>query len=972
MRINRFVGKCVSAATAAAMLASGLVIMPGNNDAEILDSYAASDVVVDTTTTYQTIRGFGGIDHPEWTGSALSASQRQTAYGNGENELGLTVLRVFVNPDKNQWNKAVGTAKFVSDLGYTVFASPWEPPSNIASSGGVGNLKGKLHLEEKNYGAYAQHLNDFGSYMKNQGVDLYSISVQNEPDYAEEWTAWSTDQTTNFIANYGDKITSTRLMSPESFQYGRWGGSGKEYYKKILANSKAFANCDVFGTHFYGTSRSDMDFPELEACGKEIWMTEVYVPNSEANSCNRWPEALQVGENIHNAMVVGNMSAYTWWYIRRSYGLIDENGQTTKRGWNMAQFSKWVRPGDVRVDCTEQPQSNVLVSAYKNDNKQISIVAINKNSNQVSQNFKVGSGENIIDIESYRTSQSENGKFNAVSANGSGFSANLPGNSITTFVVSLEGAGVTPGTEPDADGYWFHSTFESSTDSWSGRGAASVESSSSQKYAGSNALYVTDRTASWNGTVMTLGKAFKAGEEYSFSVNATYTEGAAARDFKLTLEYTDASGETTWDEIATGTTSAGKWVQLANTNYKIPAGSNFKIIVETTDDTLENFYIDEAIGAPAGTKIEGAGQPVIEKPPVTNAPDDFIAGDVNCDGRVDAYDMVAMRKGVPTGTFNSEAAKNAADVDADGKVTVADLVILSNYILGKTKELKKAEIVVTTPPAAKMRTISEYTPVIEAKLAEACPESAQQEKGGVSYGKLEQKSYFSSFCNREKKYNVLLPANYDKSKKYPVMYVMHGYWENQDRMIIEGNRTIYTKQIVGNAIAEGAAKEMILVFPYIYSSQTQADCSGMDDANNTAYDNFDTVLTTELMPLIEKEYSVATGRENTAITGFSMGGRESLNIGMKHPDLFGYVGAICPAPGATGDWKFASEEAAPSLILITAGGNDQTVYTVPNGYHDNFTKNNTPHVWHYYPAGYHGENSIEAHIYNFVRAAFQA
>ncbi len=201
---------------------------------------------------------------------------------------------------------------------------------------------------------------------------------------------------------------------------------------------------------------------------------------------------------------------------------------------------------------------------------------------------------------------------------------------------------------------------------------------------------------------------------------------------------------------------------------------------------------------------------------------------------------------------------------------------------------------------------------------------------------------------------------------------MHGYWENQDRMIIEGNSTMYTKQIIGNAIAEGDAEEMIVVFPYIYSSQTQDDCTAMDDANNLAYDNFDTVLTTELMPLIEKEYSVKTGKANTAITGFSMGGRESLNIGMKHPDLFGYVGAVCPAPGVTGSFSFESEQAAPSLIFITAGGNDTVVYTTPEGYHNNFTQNGVPHIWHYYESGYHGDNSIHAHIYNFVRAVFKA
>ena len=199
-----------------------------------------------------------------------------------------------------------------------------------------------------------------------------------------------------------------------------------------------------------------------------------------------------------------------------------------------------------------------------------------------------------------------------------------------------------------------------------------------------------------------------------------------------------------------------------------------------------------------------------------------------------------------------------------------------------------------------------------------------------------------------------------------------GYWENQDRMIIKGNGTMYTRQIIGNAIASGEAEDMIVVFPYIYSSATQKDCTAMDDANNKAYDNFINDLIKDLMPHIEKTYSVKTGRENTAITGFSMGGRESLLIGMKRADLFGYIGAICPAPGVTGSFKWASEEEAPSLVFITAGSNDTVVYDNPKNYHNNFEKNGVPHIYHYVNGGYHGDNSIHAHIYNFVRAVFKA
>lgn len=976
MKIKLILERLTAAATASAMIATGFVIAPAN-DRGIIEANAADAVIIDTTTEYQLIRGFGGINHPEWTGSDLSESQRKTAFNNGANDLGLTVLRVFVNPDKNQWNKAVPTAKYAQSQGATIFASPWEPPSNLAESGGSN---GKLHIPESNYGAYAQHLNDFGTYMKNNGVDLYSISVQNEPDYASEWTYWSTDETVKFIANYGDKITSTRLMSPESFQYAPLNASwvkdgGKKFYKKIMENSKAFANCDVFGTHMYGTTRDWMDYPELENCGKEIWMTEVYVPNSEADSANRWPEALQVSENIHNALVVGNMSAYTWWYIRRSYGLMGENGAITKRGYNMAQYSKWVRPGDRRIGATEKPADNVLVSAYKNDNNQVTVVAINKGSTGYAQAFNIGSGEKIVDVDRYRTSENENIALTENLENdGSGFFAQLPANSVSTFVISLEGSGTTPGSQPDENGYYYHDEFEGSVGTWESRGASEVKLSGRIAQQGAESLLVTERTASWNGAAKSLdAKVFKPGEEYSFSTCATYFDGGESQKFFMKLQYTGSDGETHYSTIAEGETIPGTWVQLANSNYKIPADATDMTIYVETESGSDNFYIDEAIGAVGGTKISGPPAPVIPDPTTTGTPqpttpEDFIAGDVDLDGRVNVYDLAAMRTGIVNG-FRSDTARYAADVNADGEVGAADLVSLQKFLLGQDETLKKPEI---TTPNVKMRTISEYTPIVEANVSEFETADSKTEKSGVQYGTLESKSYYSAFCGREKKYNVLLPAGYTESKKYPVLYVMHGYWENQDRMILKGNGTMSTKQIIGNAIAEGAAKEMIVVFPYIYSSQTQNDCSAMDDANNTAYDNFDTVLTTELMPLIESEYSVATGRENTAITGFSMGGRESLMIGMKHPDLFGYVGAICAAPGATGAWKFDSEEASPSLIFLTAGSNDTVVYDNPKNYHNNFTQNGVPHVWHYVNGGYHGDNSIHAHLYNFVRAVFQA
>lgn len=302
---------------------------------------AAGACTVNTNKTYQLIRGFGGMNLPEWQGQDMTAAQIQKAFGNGEGEMGLTILRAYVSDDSKAWSRAVPTAKAAQKLGATVFATPWNPPAAIRQNGNGTNKGGKYQLKKDKWADYAAHLNNYIKYMEGQGVNLYSVSIQNEPDYADDWTYWSASDLASFAAQYGKAVTqgtNAKLMSPESFQYR------KDIYNPILNNQQAFNNIDLFGTHFYGTQRSQMDFPALENCGKEIWMTEVYVPDSNSDA-DTWPQAIKVAENVHNGLVVGNMSAYVWWYIRRSYSPMKENGNISKRGYMMAQYSKWGAPG---------------------------------------------------------------------------------------------------------------------------------------------------------------------------------------------------------------------------------------------------------------------------------------------------------------------------------------------------------------------------------------------------------------------------------------------------------------------------------------------------------------------------------------------------------------------------------------------------------------------------------------------------
>lgn len=264
-----------------------------------------------------------------------------------------------------------------------------------------------------------------------------------------------------------------------------------------------------------------------------------------------------------------------------------------------------------------------------------------------------------------------------------------------------------------------------------------------------------------------------------------------------------------------------------------------------------------------------------------------------------------------------------------------------------------------------------------------CPSSASDRQAGVSYSSAVKKTYFSSTTQTTRSCNVILPANYSPSKKYPVVYYLHGIFGNEDSMLGNGNGTI---EIPANLAKEGKAKEMIIVCPDIYApAPGKSVTPALNQAYFDGYDNFINDLTNDLMPFIEQNYSVATGRENTGVCGFSMGGRTALYIGYAKPELFGYVGAFSPAPGVTpgtdysgyhkglfteDGFRIQNPAVRPYVTLICSGTNDSVVGTFPKSYHEILTRNSQPHVWVEVSGADHDARAIRTGFYNFVSSAF--
>ena len=344
--------------------------------------------------------------------------------------------------------------------------------------------------------------------------------------------------------------------------------------------------------------------------------------------------------------------------------------------------------------------------------------------------------------------------------------------------------------------------------------------------------------------------------------------------------------------------------------------------------------------------------------------DSYQIGDVDADGAVSVADVVMLQRyllGVGTMT-----APRAADVYEDGVTDVFDLAALKRMLVTPT--------VPTTPETPTVPTTSPevYMDQIKDQIVDRLPAGAADVRSGVDYGELRSCTYWSTTRERETPVRVLLPAGYDENETYPVLYLLHGYW-NDEKTLSDPESGLQT--IIGNLIASGEAEKMIVVFPYIYTSKTMPYCTGMDWENNQNYDNFIYDLKADLMPWMASHFSIRTDRASTAISGFSMGARESFYIGTQMSDRFGYVGSVCTAPGLApgmldpGDLRFAQQ---PYMMLLSGAVYDGVVGENPKNYHEMLTANGVPHIWNSLPDGGHDNNSIQPHVYNMVKFAFKA
>lgn len=367
--------------------------------------FAPVSLIIDASTKYQYVDGIGGMNtETKWVGDEFLITEKEMAKMYGPGSLGFNILHIMTAETQKVLDDNKTRALWAQRLGATIFAS-----SDVSASlrSGSGD---NLHIDPSNYEAYADYIIDYINDLKESGVNLYAISLQNEPDMSGCWTP---DAFRDFVKTYGAKIKATgvKIMTPEAC------GFQPEYTDPILNDPAAFGVTDIVAGHLYqGFMDTTSDYVRerhdyicnlynnhLAPAGKGgWWMTEHLFNDGEKEDDQalwlwwNWDYSLShLGKEVHMCMD-GFCSAYIYFYLKRFYSILGDpdgrspvaSGEIMQNGYILSHYAKYAsNMTRVKVDCGDD---EVLATAYVNaSDDEITLVLLNMKNGYFKANISV-------------------------------------------------------------------------------------------------------------------------------------------------------------------------------------------------------------------------------------------------------------------------------------------------------------------------------------------------------------------------------------------------------------------------------------------------------------------------------------------------------------------------------------------------------------------------------------------------------
>jgi enterochelin esterase-like enzyme len=250
----------------------------------------------------------------------------------------------------------------------------------------------------------------------------------------------------------------------------------------------------------------------------------------------------------------------------------------------------------------------------------------------------------------------------------------------------------------------------------------------------------------------------------------------------------------------------------------------------------------------------------------------------------------------------------------------------------------------------------------------APPAGFDLKRDGIRRGKVEVTEYDSKTVGTRRKMIVYLPPGYSAERKHPVLYLLHGIGGNE----YEWTGYCHADVILDNLIADGKAAPMIVVMPNGRAQKDDRAPQGNIYAAAPAFAVFERDLLDDVIPAVESRYGVLQDREHRALAGLSMGGGQTLNIGLAHTDVFAWLGAFSPAPNTKPPAELLPEpERGNALKLLwLSSGNRDGLISISQGVHAYLKQRSVQHVWNVDGLDHSGPE-WEANLYLFAQRIFR-
>jgi uncharacterized repeat protein (TIGR02543 family) len=245
------------------------------------------------------------------------------------------------------------------------------------------------------------------------------------------------------------------------------------------------------------------------------------------------------------------------------------------------------------------------------------------------------------------------------------------------------------------------------------------------------------------------------------------------------------------------------------------------------------------------------------------------------------------------------------------------------------------------------------------------PQGFDARNGGIPHGTVAASLTYPTRSYGPRKVTVYTPPGYSTSHRYPVLYLHHGIGGNEVSWIGQGSNEGNADNVMDSLYAGQLATPMIVVMPD--GNVRQAGDSF------AAFAAFEDVLLNDLIPWVEKSYSVDARPDARAISGLSMGGGQTFNFGFPHTDVFHYIGPYSAAPNTKRPADTIRDVAAlkrdVKLIFIACGGADGLIGNSAM-YHDFLNQNGVPNMYQVEPNQGHTKTVWNRSLYNFAQRIF--